>query len=78
MPETKDQALARAKREGFLASSIRKGEKGYYIIPHGITDDAAQRAYIHCRDSGGESSVCAAVAHSLQTKQERDPDSPVG
>lgn len=51
MPESKQEALKRAKKEGFQESSVQKGEKGYYIIPHGITDPAARRAYIHCRDS---------------------------
>lgn len=66
MPESKVDALARAKREGFPASSVQKGKKGYYIIPHGVTSPKAKRAYLHCRDSGSSSSICAAVAHNIQ------------
>lgn len=66
MPESKESALARAKREGFPASSVRKGRLGWYIIPHGITKPKAIRAYLHARDSGAEPKIAAAVAWSLQ------------
>lgn len=66
MPESREDALKRAKKEGFPASSVKEGEEGNYIIPHGITNPKAKRAYIHCRDNGGSASTCAAVAHILQ------------
>lgn len=66
MPESKESALTRAKKEGFLASSVRKGKLGWYIIPHGVTNPKAIRAYLHARDSGAEPNVAAAVAWSLQ------------
>lgn len=68
MPETKESALKRAAKEGFDKSSVQKGTKGWYIIPHGITDPKAKRAYIGCRDEGGKPSTCAAIAHNLQNE----------
>jgi hypothetical protein len=66
VPESRESAIARAKREGFPETSVMKGEKGWYIIPHGITSAKAKRAYIHCRDSGSDPNICAAMAHTLQ------------
>lgn len=66
MPESKESALARAKREGFPTSSVQKGKKGYYIIPHGITNSKARRAYLHARDLGVSPAVAAAIAWAIQ------------
>lgn len=71
MPETHESALARAKREGFPASSVRKGEKGWYIIPHGITYKEAVKAYLRSRDSGKSSTTSAKIAWTVQKIIER-------
>ncbi len=70
MPESKRDALKRAKKEGFPPSSVQEGKDGWFIIPHDIIDPKAQRAYIHCRENGGTASTCAAVAHVLQNKED--------
>jgi len=72
MPESKREALIRAKKEGFPANSVEEGEKGWYIVPHGITSAKARRAYVACRDGGGEASTCAAVAHNVQNDEGRE------
>lgn len=66
MPETKEVALARAKREGFPESSVQEGEKGWYIVPHGITNEKARRAYLHARDAGNDPAKAAAIAWHVQ------------
>jgi hypothetical protein len=66
MPESREDALARAKREGFPDSSVQEGEKGWYIIPHGITNAKARRAYIHARDAGNLPEMAAKIAWHIQ------------
>ena len=66
MPESKESALARAKREGFPDSSVQKGEKGWYIIPHGITNEKAKRVYIQARDAGNPPEMAAKIAWHVQ------------
>lgn len=69
MPETKEQAIKRAKREGFaenLVVKATKGNKGWFIAPHGVTHTKAKRAYADCRAEGGSKSVCAAVSWKIQ------------
>lgn len=67
MPETKEQALARAKAEGFPASQVVASDKGgYFIAPNGVTAATAKKAYANCRQNGGDKSQCAAAAHIVQ------------
>lgn len=66
MPESKEAALERAKREGFPESSVQKGEKGWYIIPHGITNAKAKSVYIQARDAGNNSAQSASIAWHVQ------------
>jgi hypothetical protein len=66
IPETKQQALKRAKKEGFEESSLEEGEKGWYIIPHGITNAKARRAYVHARDKGNNPQISASIAWNIQ------------
>jgi len=66
MPESREEALARAKREGFDETSVQKGEKGWYIIPHGITNAKARSVYIQSRDAGNSSEQSAKIAWHVQ------------
>jgi hypothetical protein len=67
MPETKEQALARAKANGFDASQVVASAKGnYFIAPNGVTAPHAKQAYANCRENGGDKGKCAAAAHIVQ------------
>jgi len=68
MPETKEAIERRAKKEGFEKSSITKGEKGYFLAPHGIMEKGAKEAYSKCRSDGGDAEKCAKIAWSIQKK----------
>lgn len=69
MPETKEQAERRAKREGFPLSQVTKAKTGgYFIAPHGITKQKAKNAYADCRAAGNNQAVCASVAWEIQRK----------
>lgn len=70
MPESKKNAEARAKREGFPKSSVVKSkEGGYFIAPHGVSESKAKRAYADCRGKGGDKGTCAAISHNIQKKK---------
>lgn len=70
MPETKKDALARAKRLGFPATNVIKAEDGgYFIAPQGITKAKAKKAYADCRENKGKKETCAAVAWNIQKKK---------
>jgi hypothetical protein len=67
MPETKSGALARAKREGFPKSSVVKSSGGaYFIAPHGITSNAAKKAYADLRSKGNSQEKSAKIAWSIE------------
>lgn len=67
-PESRSKAEARAERLGFPKSNVicLEGDNWCYIVPHGITDPKAKRAYAECRRKGGDKGTCAAVAHNIQ------------
>ncbi len=69
-PESKEHALKRAKEEGFPVESVRKGKKGYYITPHGITDVDAKNAYVARRDAGDSKEKSAKIAWHVQKMKE--------
>lgn len=71
MPESKAEALKRAKRLGFPASSVVKGNGGYFIAPHGVTTAAGKRAYAECRAKGGAKEKCARIAHDVDDKAKK-------
>ena len=72
MPETKEQALARAKANGFPASQVVASSKGgYFIAPNGVTAPHAKLAYANCRENGGDKGRCAAAAHIVQTNHDK-------
>lgn len=69
MPESREDALARAKREGFPEENLVKGEKGWYIAPRGITTEAGRSTYANCRDRNDyDIGSCAAIAHKVDTE----------
>lgn len=65
MPETRTEALRRAKRAGFPASNVVKGSRGYYIAPRGLKTQRAKRAYAELRSHGRSKSSAAKIAHSV-------------
>ena len=66
MPESKRDALRRAKRLGFNKSQVVKSPKnGYFIAPKGVKSTKAKNAYAKCRAEGGEKGTCAAIAHKI-------------
>lgn len=69
MPETKSQAEARARKNGFPLSQVVKADSGeYFIAPKGIKKQKARKAYANCRAKGGGKGVCAAVAWKIEEK----------
>jgi hypothetical protein len=72
MPETKEQALARAKAQGFPASQVVASAKGnYFIAPNGVTAPHAKQAYANCRENGGDKGKCAAASHIVQSNHDK-------
>ena len=69
MPENKQHALARAKKLGFPAGQVVKGNKGYYIAPRGVTSSGGKKAYAELRSKGVNKASAAKVAHYVQKKQ---------
>lgn len=70
MPETKKAALARAKKQGFPASSVTKSkDNGYFIAPHGVDTKAGKDTYADCRAKGGSKEKCAKIAHTINKKK---------
>jgi hypothetical protein len=69
MPESKKEALIRAREHGFKASSVQKGEKGHYILPHGIEPrSGAAKAYLSARDSGKSPESAAKIANYVKKR----------
>jgi hypothetical protein len=69
MPESRKNALRKAKRLGFKPSSVTKASPGrYFIAPKGLTKKGAKGAYASCRDSGGSAEKCARIAWSVEKK----------
>ena len=67
--ETRANALARAKREGFNISSIVKSSRGgYFIAPHGIKTHAGKQAYAELRAKGNGKEKSARIAWSIEHK----------
>jgi hypothetical protein len=67
MADTKEQAIARAKAEGFPLTQVVASDKGgYFIAPNGVTADTAKKAYANCRENGGDQGKCAGAAHIVQ------------
>ena len=67
MPEIKEQASARAKREGFPQSQVISADNGdYFIAPNGIKKHNAKKAYANCRSKGGDKASCAAMAWNIE------------
>ncbi len=69
MPETKAEALKRASKEGYsenLVVKATKGNKSWYIAPHGLKSAKSKRAYADCRAQGGSKSECAAVSWNIE------------
>jgi hypothetical protein len=66
MPETKEQAVARAKRLGYPMSTVVQADNGdWFIAPLGVTTTAGKKAYANCRTKNADKGYCAAVAHKV-------------
>jgi len=66
--KTMASAKAEAKKKGFSESSITKGEKGYYLAPHGVTTAAGKKTYANARDKGMSQESAAKISHSVDKK----------
>jgi hypothetical protein len=72
MPETKEQALARAKSYGVPASQVVASVKGnYYVAPRGVTAPHAKQAYANCVENGGDTGKCAATSNIVQNNHDK-------
>lgn len=67
MPETKAQALARAKKIGYPKSTVVQARnKDWFIAPRGVQSMAAKKAYANCRTTNENKAQCAGVAWKVQ------------
>lgn len=66
MPETKQNALRRAKFGGFPSSNVVRGKTGYFIAPKGIHSSGAKSAYASCRSNSSDKEKCAKIAWSVE------------
>jgi hypothetical protein len=67
--ETREDALARAKKHGFPASNVvestnKKGK--HYISPHGVTSEKGKKTYAALRSEGKSKETAAKIAHSVE------------
>lgn len=69
MPETYDDAKARAEKLGYPLSTLVQSDKGHWFIaPLGVETAAGKRAYANYREDNTDKSLCAAVAHMVEKK----------
>lgn len=67
MPETKSEAIARAKEEGIsILNVVESDDGGHFIAPPGIKSEAAKKAYANCRADGGNREKCAKIAWDIE------------
>jgi hypothetical protein len=67
MPESREEALARAKKLGMDASQVVKSDRGgWFIAPSGVSAATAKKAYANCRQNGKGKGECSAVSHIVQ------------
>jgi len=67
--ESKRDAKARAKRNGFKQSSVIKSDnRGYFIVPRGVETNVGKKAYANCRTKGKDKATCAKISHVLNRK----------
>lgn len=67
MADTREEALARAKKLGMDASQVVKSDRGgWFIAPSGVTSDTAKKAYANCRQNGKGQQECSAISHIVQ------------
>lgn len=72
MPETKEQAMKRAKELGYPESTVVQSDKGnWYIAPLAVTTMAGKKAYANCRDDNTDKGYCAAIAHTVDDKAKK-------
>jgi len=70
MPETKSQALARAKKIGYPKSTVVQAKnKDWFIAPRGIQSAGAKKAYANCRTSSSNKAKCAAIAWTVEKRK---------
>ena len=72
MPETKQQAMDRAKKLGYPMSTVVQADNGdWFIAPLGVTTIAGKKAYANCRTKNSDKGYCAAVAHTVDEKAKK-------
>jgi len=70
MPESRKNALKRARKLGFKSSSVTSAGKGeYFIAPKGIEGKGAKKAYAKCRSDGGSQEKCAKISWFIEKKK---------
>lgn len=69
MPETKQEALEKAKRMNFPKSSIVKAINGdYFIAPRGIVSQSAKKAYADLRAKGNSQEKSAKISWYIEKR----------
>lgn len=69
MPETKTEAIARAKELGIPTTQVVKSTEGsYFIAPRGISSTGAKKAYAECREKSSDKVKCSRIAWSIEKK----------
>jgi len=69
MPETRSQALRRARELGFPKSTVVQAKNGdWFIAPQGIKSQGAKVAYANCRLTTSDKAKCASIAWSIENK----------
>lgn len=66
MPETREQAVKRAKELGYPLSTVVQSDKGnWFIAPLAVETMAGKKAYANCREESADKGKCAAIAHTV-------------
>jgi len=78
--ETKDEAIARAKKLNYPLSTVVQstiGSKGWFIAPLAVTTMAGKRAYANIRakqetEGKPDKGYAAAIAHTVDDKAKKN------
>jgi len=73
MPEKREEALKRARKEGFPESNVVQATEGehkdmWFIAPKGIKDDKVKLVYANLRSNSMDAEEAAKIAWSIQNK----------
>jgi len=76
MPQTKEEALRQARREGFPESNVIQATDGehngmYFIAPKGIKCDKIKQVYANLRSNGSDAESASKIVWSIQNKADQ-------